>query len=83
MSRKYFGTDGVRGRFGEVWGTSPFGPNNIDRGLTDVDEATLRAIHLPPYQAAIEAGARSIMISFSSWDGQWAVFLARRAAAGY
>jgi beta-glucosidase len=54
---------------GAAWGTSPFGPNNIDRGVTEVDEATLRAIHLPPYQDAIEAGARSIMISFSSWGG--------------
>ena len=53
---------------GAAWGTSPFGPNNIDRGLTDVDEATLRTLYLPPYQSAIEAGARSIMISFSSWD---------------
>jgi beta-glucosidase len=41
----------------------------LDQGVTEVDEATLRAVHLPPYAAAIEAGARSIMISFSSWDG--------------
>ncbi len=54
---------------GAVWGTSPFGPDNIDRGVTDVDEATLRAIHLPPYEAAIKAGAQSIMISYSSWGG--------------
>jgi beta-glucosidase len=61
---KHFVGDG-----GAVWGTSPIGPDNIDRGITDVDEETLRAIHLPPYQAAVEAGARSIMISFSSWGG--------------
>ncbi len=61
---KHFVGDG-----GAVWGTSPFGSNNIDRGVTDVDEATLRAIHLPPYEAAIKAGAQSIMISFSSWGG--------------
>lgn len=53
---------------GAVWGTSPFGPNNIDRGSTDIDEAALREIHLAPYLDAIEAGARSIMVSYSSWD---------------
>ncbi len=41
----------------------------LDQGVTDVDETTLRAVHLPPYIAAIEAGARSIMVSFSSWGG--------------
>lgn len=41
----------------------------IDQGATDVDEATLRAVHLPPYQAAIAAGAINIMVSFSSWAG--------------
>ena len=41
----------------------------LDQGVTEVDEATLRAVHLPPYAAAIDAGARSIMVSFSSWNG--------------
>ncbi len=41
----------------------------IDQGVADVDEATLRALHLPPYQAAIAAGARNIMVSYSSWGG--------------
>lgn len=41
----------------------------IDQGNTEVDEATLRAIHLPPYVAAIAAGARNIMVSYSSWQG--------------
>ncbi len=54
---------------GAVWGTSPFGASNIDRGITDVDEETLRRIHLPPYLAAIDAGAMSIMASFTSWGG--------------
>lgn len=54
---------------GAVWGTSPFGTSNIDRGVTDVDEETLRRVHLPPYEAAVEAGALSIMASYSSWDG--------------
>ncbi|MDJ0753528.1 MAG: glycoside hydrolase family 3 protein [Ardenticatenaceae bacterium] len=41
----------------------------LDRGDAQFDEAMLRAVHLPPYQAAIDAGARSIMVSFSSWNG--------------
>jgi beta-glucosidase len=44
-------------------------PCKLDQGVTDVDEATLRAIHLPPYAAAVDAGAMSIMVSFSSWGG--------------
>lgn len=41
----------------------------IDQGDARMDEATLRRVHLAPYQAAIEAGARNIMVSFSSWNG--------------
>lgn len=42
---------------------------SIDQGNADIDEATLRAIHLPPYQAAIAAGVRNVMVSYSSWGG--------------
>lgn len=42
---------------------------NLDQGVTVVDEETLRAVHLPPYKAAIEAGAMNIMVSYSSWGG--------------
>src|SRR5260370_123210 len=41
----------------------------IDQGDMRSDEATLRSVHLPPYQEAIAAGALSIMISYSSWNG--------------
>lgn len=41
----------------------------IDQGDMRVDEATLRAKYLPPYAAAVEAGALSVMPSFSSWNG--------------
>jgi beta-glucosidase len=70
---------------GTTWGTSrmlfpippgaPFeGANNmfpfkIDQGDTRVDEATLRAVHLRPYIAAIQAGIQTVMASFSSWNG--------------
>lgn len=41
----------------------------IDQGDTEVDEQTLRDVHLPPYRAAIEAGALNVMASYSSWQG--------------
>ena len=41
----------------------------LDQGDVQVDEATLRRLHLPPYKAAVDAGAMSIMISFSSFQG--------------
>jgi beta-glucosidase len=61
---KHFIGDG-----GTTWGTSSFGPDFIDRGDTIMDEATLRELFLSPYQAAVDAGALSIMASFSSWNG--------------
>jgi beta-glucosidase len=44
--------------------------NGIDQGDTVCDEATLRKLYLPPYIAAIQAGVGSIMVSYSSWNGQ-------------
>lgn len=41
----------------------------LDQGNSEIDEDTLRRIHLPPYQKAIEAGALNIMTSYSSWNG--------------
>jgi beta-glucosidase len=40
-----------------------------DQGDAQISEATLRAIHLPAYRAAIDAGVGSIMASYSSWNG--------------
>jgi beta-glucosidase len=61
---KHYIADGGTG-----WDTSTTDNYRIDQGDAQIDEATLRAVHLPPYPAAIEAGARSIMISYSSWNG--------------
>jgi beta-glucosidase len=64
---KHFVGDG-----GTAWGSSTFflqQQYRLDQGVTAVDEATLRAVHLPPYVEAIKAGARCIMVSFSSWGG--------------
>jgi beta-glucosidase len=44
--------------------------NGVDRGDTVGDEATLRRIHLAGYVAAIKAGVGSVMVSFSSWNGE-------------
>ncbi|THF70835.1 beta-glucosidase [Deinococcus sp. Arct2-2] len=41
----------------------------IDQGDAEIDEATLRAVHLAPYRAALEAGALNVMASYSSWQG--------------
>ena len=43
--------------------------NGKDQGDTVCDEATFRKLYLPPYQAAIKAGAGSVMVSYSSWNG--------------
>ena len=42
----------------------------VDQGDARISEAELRDIHLPGYITAIEAGAQSVMASFSSWQGQ-------------
>ena len=54
---------------GTTWGTSTSGGYMLDQGVTEYDEAQLRALFLPPYQAAIDSGALIIMNSFSSWGG--------------
>ncbi len=41
----------------------------LDQGNAEMDEDTLRRIHLPPYEAAIRAGVLTIMSSYSSWNG--------------
>ena len=41
-----------------------------DQGDTVVSEAALREIHLAPYVEAIARGVGSVMVSFSSWNGE-------------
>lgn len=60
-AKHYLGDGGTK------WGT---GNPMIDQGDTQVDEATLRRIHLPGYLGALQAGVGTIMVSFSSWNGQ-------------
>src|SRR3954447_11924956 len=40
-----------------------------DQGDTPLSEADLRAIHLPPFRAAVARGVGSVMVSYSSWNG--------------
>lgn len=40
-----------------------------DQGDSVGDDERLRKLFLPPYIAAIKAGDRSIMVSYSSWNG--------------
>jgi beta-glucosidase len=58
---KHFVGDG-----GTTFGSSTTRGYLLDQGVTTVDDPTLRAIHLAPYKAAIAAGARIVMASFSS-----------------
>ena len=61
---KHFAGDG-----GTTFGTG--GPPGalLDQGDTRLDEATFRQLHVRPYIDAVRAGAGSIMVSYSSWNG--------------
>jgi beta-glucosidase len=59
---KHYVADG-----GAMWGTGGFG--TIDRGNAVIDEATLRDLHLPPFEAAISGGCLTVMAAFSTWNG--------------
>jgi beta-glucosidase len=55
------------GAGGTSWGTGVMG--GIDQGDAQITEAQMRAVHLPPFQAAVDAGAMAIMVSYSSFNG--------------
>ena len=42
---------------------------SIDQGDAQIDEETLRRVHLAPYVAAVKEGVLNIMVSHSSWQG--------------
>ncbi len=77
-SVKHYIGDGGAGwesisRFGADWAPELWGEATravgIDQGITVGDEAFIREVFLPPYIEAIAAGARNIMISYTSWGG--------------
>ncbi len=64
---KHFLGDG-----GTTFGTSTANyihPYLLDQGDMRYDESAIRTLFLPPYQSAVENGAMSVMVSFSSWNG--------------
>lgn len=54
---------------GALWGTSTTDKYKIDQGDTKGDDTYLRTVLLPPYVEAVKSGVRTIMVSFSSWNG--------------
>jgi beta-glucosidase len=44
--------------------------NGDDQGNAEIPEQVLRDVHGTPYFAALEAGAGSVMVSYSSWQGR-------------
>jgi beta-glucosidase len=53
---------------GTLFGTGLMGGN--DQGDTKTTEEEIRRLYLPPYVAAVKAGAGTVMVSYSSWNGQ-------------
>lgn len=51
------------------WGTSANRNFHIDQGNVPDDDAALRDTYAPPYAAAIDAGAMSVMAGLGSWGG--------------
>ena len=61
---KHFLGDGAT-----IWGSSRTDKYLLDQGNMQVPEEFVRALYLPPYQSAVDAGAMNVMVSFSSWKG--------------
>ncbi len=49
------------------WNTSINKNFKIDQGMTPPDETRLRSEYLPPFKAAVDAGAQSVMIGLNMW----------------
>jgi len=66
---KHFVGDGAT-----IWGTGTESDGIhqylIDQGDVLLDDKTLRELHLPPYETAIAADVKTIMVSFSSVGGE-------------
>lgn len=62
-SKHYLGDGGT------IWSSSRTDNYKIDQGNMQVPEEVVRKLFLPPYEAAVDAGALNVMASFSSWRG--------------
>ncbi|WP_405888702.1 glycoside hydrolase family 3 C-terminal domain-containing protein [Streptomyces sp. NBC_01136] len=60
---KHFVGDG-----GTEYGSSTTGSYTIDQGITKVTRQQLEAVHLAPYQTAVDRGIGAVMPSYSSLD---------------
>ncbi len=60
---KHFIGDGAT-----TWDTGDHG-YDIDQGDARMSEETLRSVYLPLYRQAVDAGVKTVMVSFSSWNG--------------
>ncbi|MET7454941.1 glycoside hydrolase family 3 N-terminal domain-containing protein [Streptomyces sp. NPDC005574] len=60
---KHFVGDGGTG-----YGTSTTGTYTLDQGVTRVTRQQLEAVHLTPFQEAVDRGVGSVMPSYSSLD---------------
>ncbi|MFJ9904032.1 glycoside hydrolase family 3 N-terminal domain-containing protein [Streptomyces sp. NPDC101152] len=60
---KHFVGDG-----GTAYGSSTTGTYTIDQGVTKVTRQQLEAVHLAPYQTAVDRGIGTVMPSYSSLD---------------
>ena len=54
---------------GTTFGTGGPQKKFLDQGDTQVDEATLRRLHLQGYLSTVPAGVGTIMPSYNSWNG--------------
>ncbi|HET6987995.1 MAG TPA: glycoside hydrolase family 3 N-terminal domain-containing protein [Kribbella sp.] len=58
---KHFVGDG-----GTTYGSSTTGSYKIDQGITEVTRAQLEALHLAPFETAVDLGVGTVMPSYSS-----------------
>ena len=54
---------------GTTFGTGTGGRNTLDQGNSEIDETTLRQVHLQGYITTVKAGVGTVMPSYSSWNG--------------
>ncbi len=59
--KHFIGLGGMR------WDTSLNENFTIDQGVTPADEKILEEVYLPPFAAAVDAGALSIMVGLNTW----------------
>lgn len=53
-----------------AWGSSTNSEFKIDQGVIFIDEEALRAEHLAPFVAAVDAGVESVMVSHAAWRNE-------------